>query len=323
MNKRFAQLLALFLALLRGADAFVTFHGKCPRTSPIFASTSSENGLQDIAAMRVGEIKNELESYGISTKAFLEKSELVDALQKARDDGLKPKAAGAPSSKEKQSTSASSTSNSRETSTSVSRDERLQEEIKNCQAMRAGELKKELKERGDSTVALLEKSELVQALAEARVDGKERKTDDEENYAEYADVEVVTDGSEPQKRSSQQKEQPQSSNPFGGMGGMGSMGGMADMLKNMGGMGGGASPFGGGANPFGGSGNPFGAGADVMGQAQKMMKNPKVMELMAKAQSNPKMMSILNECMSNPSAVQKYENDPELRELISELKNFM
>jgi len=103
------------------------------------------------------------------------------------------------------------------------------------------------------------------------------------------------------------------------------MGGIADLLKNMGGMPGGVGAA--GANPFGGAGggSPFGGGGmgDAMKQAQELMKNPKIMALMQKAQSNPRMMKIMQECMSNPAALSKYENDPEMKELIAELKKIM
>ena len=42
----------------------------------------------EVSSMRVGEIKEELESMGISTSRFLEKSDLVEALEKARADSL-------------------------------------------------------------------------------------------------------------------------------------------------------------------------------------------------------------------------------------------
>ena len=207
--------------------------------------------------------------------------------------------------------------------------------------MASGELKKELQERGISTKSFFEKSEFVKALAEARVDGIDKKP--KEGYAEYADVEVLTDdrsGPRP-KQKQEEKQDNQGSSPFGGganpfggaagenpfggmggmpggMGGMGGMGGIADMLKNMGGMGDT------GANPFGG-GMPGGMGGmgDAMGKAQELMKNPKVMELMMKAQKNPKMMKAMQECMSNPAAFAKYQNDPEVSELINELKKYM
>jgi hypothetical protein len=297
--------------------------------------------------MRAGEIKKELESYGINTKTFLEKSELVSALDKARAEGLTPKTS-ASSTSSSSSSSSSSTQSSTTTDASKSssddsrpREERLQEETDNCKSMKAGELKKELEERGVSTKALFEKFDLVEALAKARVDGVSKRSGgsssstSEEGYAEYAEVEVLTSESAgPRKRSTEQQSAPEASpnpfggggNPFAGMGGMGGMpggmggmGGIADMLKNMGGMGGGASPFGGAANPFGGGA----AGGDIMGKAQELMQNPKVRELMTKAQSNPRVMQILTECMSNPAALSKYEKDPEVSELIAELKKLL
>jgi len=62
---------------------------------------------------------------------------------------------------------------------------------------------------------------------------------------------------------------------------------------------------------------------DVMGKAQEMMKNPKAREIMAKAQSNPKMMKAMQECMANPAAFAKYKDDPEVGELMNELKKIM
>ena len=117
------------------------------------------------------------------------------------------------------------------------------------------------------------------------------------------------------------------------------MGGIEDMIKNMmGGMGGaatGGNPFAGGSSPFGGAagggssfgggaggaGGPFG-GADVMGKAQQMMSNPKVQEILRKAQSNPSIMKKVNECMGNPAAFMKYQNDPDVAELIQELRKY-
>jgi hypothetical protein len=219
----------------------------------------------------------------------------------------------------------------------------LKEELEKCQQMKAGELKKELQKRGVATNSFLEKKEFVQALAIARVDGVVEKKQpaaaaaETESYAEYADVEVLTDDSSGPRQSSKQQQQQQQTpqrkqapqgggNPFGGaaagganpFSGMGGMGGMADMLKNMGGMGGGG---GGGSNPFGGMGG--GGMGDAMGKAQEMMKNPKVMELMVKAQSNPKMMQAMKECMSNPAAFAKYQNDPEISGMIKELRKYM
>jgi hypothetical protein len=303
--------------------------------------------------MRAGEIKKELESYGISTASMFEKSELVEALEKARAEGLKPKEQ--PKKKKSRpdtvdaeytATSSSSTSSSK-TQKKVEEDDkpkdtrprevRLKEELEKCQAMKAGELKKELQERGISTSSFFEKSDFVKALADARVDGFDKR--EQEGYAEYTEVEVLTDDSSgPRQRSSGSSSQSSSSRrtPFGGgasagaspFGGMGGMGGIADILNGMG-MGGaaaGGSPFGAaGANPFAGMGaNPFGGmGGDAMGKAQELMKNPKVMELMMKAQGNPKIMAAMQECMSNPAAFAKYQNDPEVSQLVNELKKYM
>jgi len=337
----------------------------------LFATQQQQ--LPKIDSMRLREMKDELEGYGISTRAFLEKSELVEALQKARNDGLKPKqkknkettatttttttTAGSSSSKSTGATASSTSSGSTTASSDTrSRDERLKEEMAKCQEMKASDLRKELKERGVSTASFFEKSEFVKALAEARVDGVSKSSvsgggTDSEGYAEYTDVEVLTDDSAgPRKKQSQQQQQQSGGSPFGGdsappfgggspfgggaspFGGMGGMGDIADMLKNMGmgGIGGGASPFGGGAagaNPFAGGANPFGGGVggmgDAMGKAQELMKNPKVREIMTKAQSNPSIMKKVNECMGNPASFSKYQDDPDVKELIQELRKYM
>jgi hypothetical protein len=286
--------------------------------SPTFLRMSSST-LPEAKSMRVGELKKELDSYRISTKSFFEKSELVDAVEKARAKGTTPK-----TDKIKDDDSSSSTPSE----SSGSREESLEKEMENCKSMKAGDLKKELESYGINTKSFFEKSEFVKACAEARVDGVTKKADSGgEGYAEYADVEVLTDDtSGPRKRSSEQQSQgqSQSSNPFGGgmegMGGGGGggsnpfggggMGGIADMMKNMGG--------GGGGMPGGMPG-----GGDQMKKAQEMMSNPKVREIIMKAQSNPKIMKAVQECMSNPMAFAKYQNDPEVGELIRELQTFM
>ena len=311
-------------------------------TIPFSRTTSllhmSSSTLPEVSSMRVSELKKELESYGVSTKSFFEKSELVDAVLKARAEGKTPISSSSPSSSTSSPSSTSSkesNNNSSSRNNNESREEKLTKEMENCNAMKASELKIELEAYGISTKSFFEKSEFVKACAEARVDGFTKKKESSgENYAEYADVEVLTDDSSgPRKRSTEQNESQQGSNPFGGMGGMpGGMGGMADMLKNMGGMGG--NPFaggggGGGGNPFaggGGGGNPFGGGmpgGDTMKKAQEMMSNPKVKEIIMKAQSNPKVMKAVQECMSNPMAFAKYQNDPEVGELIRELQKYM
>jgi len=286
--------------------------------------------LPDVATMRILELKKELESYGISTKSFLEKSELVDALEKARTEGKTPISTGAAPSTSSTTASSSSPptttptpspSTSSDSTSSESRADQLANELEKCKAMKAGELKAELESYGISTKSFLEKSELVKACAEARVDGASSKSSsssgeskDEDGYAEYANVEVLTsDDAGPRKKADSQQggnSPAPGGNPFGGGGG-GGMGGMADMLKNMGGMGGGGMP---GGMPGGG---------DAMKKAQELMGNPKVREIMAKAQSNPKVMAAMTECMGNPMAFAKYQNDPEIGAIMRELQELM
>ena len=74
-------------------------------------------------------------------------------------------------------------------------------------------------------------------------------------------------------------------------------------------------------DPF--SGGMGGGMGDAFGKAQEMMKNPKLMELVSKAQSNPKIMAAMTECMSNPAAMSKYINDPEVGPFMKEFQQYM
>mmetsp|Transcript_1829 Transcript_1829/g.2769 ORF Transcript_1829/g.2769 Transcript_1829/m.2769 type:complete len:246 (-) Transcript_1829:386-1123(-) len=127
------------------------------RITQLFSTSTDAN---EVPSMRIGEIKAELESYGISTKSFLEKKDLIAALEKARAEGKKPI-----KNKTKEESSSSSSS------TTTSREERMKAEMETCKAMKVSELKKELTDLGISTKSFFEKSEFVKALAEARVDG--------------------------------------------------------------------------------------------------------------------------------------------------------
>jgi len=379
-----------FAPVTISSPSFIAKHDatiRQPRTAGAFrpqtflAMSASTETLPEAKSMRVGELKKELESYGMSTKSFLEKSELVDAVDKARAEGKTPKeqqgaststSSSSSSSNSSTSASTSSESASSSSSSSESRTEKLAQEMEKCKSMKAGELKKELESYGIPTASFFEKSEFVKACAEARVDGASKQSSgtggsssssssgsDEEGYAEYADVEVLTDDNAgPRKKSS---EQSQGQGQGGGGGGMpGGMGGMADMMKNMGmggggggggmpggmggmadmmknmGMGGGGGGMPGGMGGMadmmknmgmggggGGGGMPGGMGGDTMKKAQQMMSNPKVMEIISKAQSNPKIMKAVQECMGNPAAFAKYQNDPEVGELIRELQKYM
>jgi len=150
-------------------------------------TTSSDEDLHnEINSMKAKDIRQELQSYGIPTKAFFEKSELVDALVTARkegktpvvgvngdDDGATSSASTSDASSSETTTSASSNNNNK--SSSANRQERLNQEMEKCKSMKVGELKKELESYGVSTKSFFEKSEFVRAVAEIRVDGVKKK----------------------------------------------------------------------------------------------------------------------------------------------------
>lgn len=132
---------------------------------------------QDLGSMGTGEIRKELESYGIQTKSFLEKKEMVAALEAARAAGKTPVNNG---STTETTVSSNSSGNSRSdggassensSTNNSSRAERLKVETAKANAMKVGDLKTELQKRGISTASFFEKSEFVKAYAEAVVDG--------------------------------------------------------------------------------------------------------------------------------------------------------
>merc|ERR1719203_501742 len=225
-------------AFLKSSNVIITRHRL--NKNVLLMSTTSNNDtnadLDGISKMRAGEMKKELESYGISTKSFLEKSELVEALVKARSEGLQNKSSNDDNVNAKETTTAATTT------TSISREERISAELEQItQNMKATDMKKELQTLGISTASFFEKNEFAKALAEARVDGINVDVSEQEEE-KAVEVEVLPKGdSGPKKRSSDQsqpQQQPSNSSPFGGGAGMGGMGGMEDLLKNMGGMGG-------------------------------------------------------------------------------------
>lgn len=141
-----------------------------------FVTSSSDAELEaEINSLRAKEIRDELESYGIDTKVFLEKKELVQALLAARKEGKTPindmnGASASPSGSSAGADTSSSGSNT------ANREERLQEETEKCKSMKVGDLKKELESYGVSTKSYFEKSEFVRAVAEARVDGVKKQS---------------------------------------------------------------------------------------------------------------------------------------------------
>lgn len=143
--------------------------------------------LPEISRMKPREIRQELESYGISTKSFLEKSELIDALEEARASGATVK------TKTTKRDRSSKVNGDTKATDEFSRATKIKEQMEKAQSMKVQELKKELQARGVSTKSFFEKSEFVRAYAEAVVDGKKTssKTKKEEAYdPSYKDVVV-------------------------------------------------------------------------------------------------------------------------------------
>jgi hypothetical protein len=198
---RLQSITGLFLILLSqwttSTNAFVLPMATAPpRTTRLpFSSVSSSPGsayskqhrqhasrlfaLPDMGTMKAGEMRTELESYGISTKSFLEKRDFVKALEEARAAGKEPKKQ--PETKtngeQKQAKKEPANGNKKESSAggAASRAERLQQEMAKAKGMKVGDLKKELEARGVSTKSFFEKTEFVKAYAEAIVDGKAGK----------------------------------------------------------------------------------------------------------------------------------------------------
>jgi len=92
-----------FLVLIALVLMISSFHHHCQAFAPpsilhskhhrqvfnLFMSTTDAIETE-VSSMRVKQIKDELESYGISTRTFLEKGELVEALVRARKEGKRP-----------------------------------------------------------------------------------------------------------------------------------------------------------------------------------------------------------------------------------------
>lgn len=139
--------------------------------------------VQDPTSMKASELRKELQSYGISTASYFEKSELIEAVEKARREGKKPINQDSESKKQTEGGE-------------MSRQQKIIEEKLKCDNMKVSELKKELESLGISTKSFFEKSEFVQALAEARVDGvnknssrSQKKSSRDEPYdPSYRDV---------------------------------------------------------------------------------------------------------------------------------------
>lgn len=178
------RLLVLLFAAT-GARAFIVDRKRPCDLKPILAprSTAIYANLPEIETMKIGELKGELESYGISTKSFLEKKEMKEALEKARKDGIPPKK----DEKEKGKDSASSSKRDKAKPKKKSREEKIAEATEKASKMKVGELKSQLQKMGISTKSFFEKSEFIKAYAEAVAEGA-GVTEEEEFDSSYRDV---------------------------------------------------------------------------------------------------------------------------------------
>eukprot|EP00638_Chattonella_subsalsa_P010885 CAMPEP_0117789600 /NCGR_PEP_ID=MMETSP0948-20121206/7731_1 /TAXON_ID=44440 /ORGANISM="Chattonella subsalsa, Strain CCMP2191" /LENGTH=295 /DNA_ID=CAMNT_0005619239 /DNA_START=171 /DNA_END=1058 /DNA_ORIENTATION=- len=279
--------------------------------------------MDKIRPMRVKEIKEEMQNLRVKCNDIFEKGEFVERLAIARIKGVGGE--GAPrATPEAASSTAAEPAASTNTDAVTEEKPSLEKEIKNIQQMRISEIKKELESYGLRTDDLFEKSEFIQRLAEARIQGASAKKQEEREDGSYRDVEVKRMKKDPEPS----QQQPQ--NPFGGMGGMGGMGNMGgmgfqDILQNLGGMGGGMGGMGG----MGGFGGPGGFGAAAGGGGMqdlisKVMGNPRAMAAVQKASQNPKIMAALQDVQQRgPSAFAKYQNDPEIMAVLDELRGIL
>ena len=143
--------------------------------------------LPEIDTMKASEMRKELESYGISTKSLFEKGEFIEALKKARAEGMSATTKG----DETSSNGETVTEEESSSETSASREERYQEALEIAKTMKVGDLKKELTSRGISTASFFEKTEFIKAYAEAIADniqGGSTKPREEPRDPAYRDV---------------------------------------------------------------------------------------------------------------------------------------
>jgi len=124
----------------------------------LFSST-----LEDISGMSAGEIRQELQSYGIDSRIYLEKSELVTALRMAR---YERQTFSADDAEPAVRTGSTGPSNSTPSSSPTSRKEEIQRKMEQYKSLSVVELKSRLEGIGVSTKAFFEKSDFERALAE-------------------------------------------------------------------------------------------------------------------------------------------------------------
>lgn len=145
-----------------------------PRSRRLASSESADTGsgqVDDPSTMRLGEIQAELKQRNISYADCFDKESLVKRLKDARDGSVKPSVKEAKKTEESASSSdngakkegADGTSSTSARSSTFDRDAVLTE----LRSLRVKELRTKLSERNMRWAGLLEKEDLVRALADA------------------------------------------------------------------------------------------------------------------------------------------------------------
>lgn len=241
---------------------------------------------------------------GVNTRGMLEKTELVEAYARAVVDTGRPnRSRGEPSQSASDSGSTAASSSYEEAQTKASQ-------------MRLSQLQQSLREMGVNTRGMFEKSELVDAYARAIVDGirsASARGESNDNSGPVRELKTTKMKSESDDDAGGSPRSPGGALPD--LGNLGSIGGidLGSLLSGLGSTGG-----------FGGSSPPGGGSSSIQALMQRAMSNPKLMASIQKAAKNPKMMAAVQDVMANgPGAANKYTNDPEIRELLEQLKDIL
>jgi predicted HTH domain antitoxin len=186
---------ASFVSYLSGTDGFTStcLHpnnllrksiNTHQRFFPLWYITTD---LPDLSEMKAGEMKKELESYGVSTKSLFDKTEFEKAL---REERLHQELQEAETIRDRinvgAETSSSKTSDFRKNRKMWSKtapespiedpqERDYEHALQKGIAMKLSELKQELKDRGISTSAFFEKVDLAKAYAQAIADNVLKK----------------------------------------------------------------------------------------------------------------------------------------------------
>ncbi|KAL3938046.1 MAG: hypothetical protein SGARI_001897, partial [Bacillariaceae sp.] len=148
-----------------------------------------------MSTMKSGEMKRELESYGVDTKSMFDKAEFENALLQARfveaTSGVeqvgnaeataktstnRKTSWGKPrTSRTKKRDKWSSQAQAASVDTEIPREQKYDNAFQEGVAMKISELKQELKDRGVSTAAFFEKVDMAKAYAEAIADNVFKK----------------------------------------------------------------------------------------------------------------------------------------------------